>query len=103
MRMNDDAQPRRMSRIINSRMTAPITAVMIEPIQPPPSEMCSTPASQPPMNAPTIPTMMSTIRPKPPPLTSTPASQPAIAPMMSHAMMPCSIFETPWLCVKKSR
>ena len=95
-----DGYPRLMSRITNSRITAPITAVMIDPIQPPPREMCSTPASHPPMNAPTMPTMMSTIRPKPPPLTSMPASQPATAPITSQAIKPCApMFLLQRMCV----
>ena len=65
--------------MIKSRMTAPIVALMIEAIIPPPIMTPSAPSTQVPMNAPTIPTMMLPTSPKPTPLTMTPASQPAIA------------------------
>jgi hypothetical protein len=42
-----------------SRMTAPITAVMMEAIKPEPMLRPRAPASQPPIKAPTIPTTMS--------------------------------------------
>jgi hypothetical protein len=55
-------------------MTAPIVAVMIEAIQPPPMLMPSTPANQPPRKLPTMPTTMSINNPKPPPFISWQAS-----------------------------
>ena len=64
----DCGYARLMSRRMNSRITAPMKATMIEPIMPPPVEIPSTPARNPPITAPTMPTMISTIRPNPPTL-----------------------------------
>src|SRR5262245_14358101 len=68
--------------MMNNKITAPIVALMIEEMMPPPIAMPRAPSTQVPMNAPTMPTMILPIRPKPTPLTITPASQPAMAPMM---------------------
>src|SRR5882724_3077948 len=64
----------------NSRITAPMVALMIDPMKPPPIAMPRRGKSHPAMNAPTIPTMISPISPNPAPRTISPASQPATAP-----------------------
>jgi hypothetical protein len=61
---------------MNNRITAPIVALMMEAIIPPPIMTPSAPSTQLPMNAPTMPTMMLPMSPNPTPLTDD-ASEPA--------------------------
>ncbi|ABY40245.1 Hypothetical protein, conserved [Brucella suis ATCC 23445] len=68
-----------MRKMIRS-MAAPIKALMIEAITPPPTEKPRRGNSQPAKKAPITPTMILPIRPKPPPCTTLPASQPATSP-----------------------
>src|SRR6185312_10931958 len=80
-------QARLTSPTMNSRTTAPITAVRIVPSVPA-AKMPIEPSSHPPMIAPTMPTMMLPMTPKPRPFMSMPAIQPAIAPMTSQMIRP---------------
>src|SRR5262245_38475044 len=81
--------------MMRSRITAPIKALMIAAMKPPPIAMPMRGSSQPAMKAPTMPTTMSPIRPKPDPLTSRPASQPATAPTIRNMISAWISIERP--------
>src|SRR5579884_1553310 len=71
-----------------TRITAPRKATMIEPTNPAVPAMPNSDSTQPPIRAPAMPTTTSASKPKPAPVITWPASQPAIAPTISHAMIP---------------
>jgi DDE superfamily endonuclease len=85
---------RRYARLISrrsaSKMTAPTTAAMIDPINPPTARP-STPNNQPPISAPMTPTTIFPTRPKPLPRMICPASQPATAPTTKKMMKSKSV------------
>src|ERR1700730_14861735 len=78
-------------RLINptmsSNITAPMTALTIDPTKPANGAKPNRVSNQTPMNAPTIPMIMFQRSPKPEPRTMLPANQPAIAPTISMIMM----------------
>jgi hypothetical protein len=69
--------------MIYNKRTAPIVAVMIEPINPPVVKLSKL-NTKPPKTAPAIPTRILPKRPNPLPFMILPASQPAKAPMAKN-------------------